>query len=416
MRSLGGGRAGAGRHPVLLTDDREASAAIHAADARSRPGGVTPAHLAANPGDLEDLQRRLRSTRWLALPDSGSWRRGADLDYLRDLVRYWAEDFDWSAREDALNALPNFAATVGGNRVHFLHARSPRAGALPLVIAHGWPSAPAEFAGILDALTNPTRHAGRVEDAFHVVVVSLPGFLLSAPPGSPSYDIRDGAETVAALMALLGYEHYGAHGGDWGGLVAAWLSHLARERLVGLHLTTVVARPQPSAALSAEERADLQEQRRFRDDEMAYQALQATKPDALAVALGDSPAGLAGWLVDKYRSWSDCHGDVERVFDRDRLLELCTLYWLTGSIGASLRLYFNTRASGRVPLATGRIETPTGCAIFARELTRPPRGWAEASYRIERWARFPDGGHFPAVERPSVLVDELRRFFRPLRP
>ena len=400
---------------MLLRDDRRASATTYAADAPAPRGRVEPVRLAASPDDLEDLRTRLRSTRWLPLRDAGSCRRGADLDYLRELARYWAEDFDWSARQDRLNALPNFAAHVGGERVHFLHARSAHSSALPLVIAHGWPSAPAEFAGILDALTHPTRHGGVAEDAFHVIVVSLPGFLLSAQPSSGSYDIHDGGQTVAALMALLGYERYGAHGGDWGGLVAAWLSHLAPEHLVGLHLTTVVAAPQPPASLSAEERADLERQRRFRDREMAYQALQATKPDALAVALGDSPAGLAAWLIDKYRSWSDCGGDVERVFDRDHLLELCTLYWLTGTIGASMRLYFNTRASGRVPLASGRVNAPTGCAIFAHELTRPPRSWAEVHYRIERWSTFPDGGHFPALERPSALVDELRAFFRPLR-
>jgi microsomal epoxide hydrolase len=401
---------------VLLRDDREASAASSAADAHAPAGRVEPVRIAARPDDVDELRTRLRSTRWLPLPDAGSWRRGADLDYLRELMRYWAEDFDWSARQARLNALPNFAARVGDERIHFLHARSPHSSALPLVITHGWPSAPAEFAGVLDALTHPTRHGALAEDAFHVVVVSLPGFLLSAPPSSSAYDIRDGAQTVAALMALLGYEHYGAHGGDWGGLVAGWLSHLAPERLVGLHLTTVVAPPQASAPLSTGERADLRRQQHVRDREMAYQALQATKPDALAVALGDSPAGLAAWLVDKYRSWSDCDGDVERVFDRDHLLELCTLYWLTGTIGASMRLYFNTRASGRVPLAGGRVDAPTGCAIFARELTRPPRRWAEAHYRIERWTTFPDGGHFPALERPSALVDELRSFFRPLRP
>lgn len=393
---------------MLLIDDREASAATGAADARSL---VTPVRLAAHPADVEDLRKRLRSTRWLAAREARSWRRGADLDYLRDLVRYWAQDFDWSARQDRLNAMPNYVARVDGERVHFLHARSPHPDALPLVIAHGWPSAPVEFAGILDALTHP----GSADDAFHVVVVSLPGFLLSGPSSTGSYDIRDGARTVAALMTSLGYERYGAHGGDWGALVAAWLSHLAPERLVGLHLTTIVAPPRSSASLSTEERADLQAQRRFREEEMAYQALQATKPDALAVALGDSPAGLAAWLVDKYRSWSDCHGDVERVFHRDLLLELCTLYWLTGTIGASMRLYFDTRVSGRMPLANGPITAPTGCAIFARELTRPPRAWAEASYRIQRWTTFPSGGHFPALEQPATLVTELREFFRPLR-
>jgi microsomal epoxide hydrolase len=400
---------------VLLRTDHGAFAATVAADASSRHGRVQPVRLAADRRDVEDLRTRLRSTRWLALPDAGSWCRGADLDYLRELVRYWAEDFDWFAREDRLNALPNFAARIRGNSVHFLHARSPHSGALPVVIAHGWPSAPAEFAGILEPLTHPSRHAGLPEDAFHVIVVSLPGFLLSLPPASASYDIRDGAQTVAELMTLLGYQHYGAHGGDWGGLVAAWLSHLAPDRLVGVHLTTVAAPPKAAESLSAEERADLRAQRRFREDHMAYQTLQATKPDTLAVALGDSPAGLATWLIDKYRTWTDCDGDVERVFDRDDLLELCTLYWLTGTIGASMRLYYNTRASGRVPLAAGRVDTPTGCAIFAHELTRPPQSWAEPHYNIQRWSTFPNGGHFPAIEQPSALVHELRSFFRPLR-
>jgi epoxide hydrolase len=396
---------------VLLIDHREASAAHDAADASAPTGSVSPARLAASGRDLVDLRQRLRATRWLDPRGGGSWGRGANIDYLRELVRYWAEDLDWSAREQRLNALPNFVARIGDQRVHFLHARSPHSSALPLVIAHGWPSAPAEFAGILDALANPARR----DDAFHVVVVSLPGFLLSGPPSTPTYDIRDGAQTVAELMNALGYRRYGAHGGDWGSLVAAWLSHLAPERLVGLHLTTVLTRPQQSTQLSAAERADLDEHRRFRDEQVAYQALQATKRDALAVSLGDSPAGLAAWLIDKYRSWSDCDGEVERVFDRDLLLELCTLYWLTGTIGASMRLYFDTRASGQVPLAAGPITTPTGCAIFARDLTRPPRAWAETSYRIARWTTFPHGGHYPAIEHPVEFVTELREFFRPLR-
>jgi pimeloyl-ACP methyl ester carboxylesterase len=373
---------------LLLSDDRQASAALAAADA--------PVRLSVPDEELERLRARLRSTRWLPLPQADSWRRGANLDYLRDLVDYWADGYDWRARERRLNALPNRVARVGADAVHFLHARSPERDALPLLIVHGWPSAPFEFAGVLDSLT----HGAPAGDAFHVVVVSMPGFLLSGTPSAASYDVRDAAETVRALMALLGYERYGAHGGDWGAMVAAWLGHLVPERLAGLHLTTVVA----PRERTAEERS-----------ERAYQELQATKPDALAVALGDSPAGLATWLVDKYRAWSDCEGDVERVFDRDLLLDLCTLYWVTGTIGASMRLYFNTRASGRVPLAAGPIDVPTGCAMFGRDLTRTPRSAAERAYRVERWTSFPRGGHFPALERPAELVEDIRAFFRPLR-
>jgi pimeloyl-ACP methyl ester carboxylesterase len=400
---------------VLLTDDPRVSAAVEAADAPSSASAERPVRLAAPEDVLDGLRARLRSTRWLALPRAESWRWGASRDYLQDLVAYWADGFDWRSRERRPKALPNRVARVGAETVHFLHARSPERDALPLLIVHGWPSAPIEFASVFEPLTHPTRNGARAQDAFHVVVVSMPGFLLSGTPSSASYDVRDAAETVLTLMAMLGYERYGAHGGDWGAMVAAWLGHLVPERLVGLHLTTVVAPRGPSAELSAEERADLRAQERFRAEEMAYQALQATKPDALAVGLGDSPAGLAAWLVDKYRAWSDCGGDVERVFDRDLLLDLCTLYWITGTIGASMRLYFNTRVSGRVPLAAGPITAPTGCAIFARDLTRPPRSWAERAYRVERWSSFSRGGHFPALERPAELVEELREFFRPLR-
>jgi epoxide hydrolase len=399
---------------VLLTDDRQVSAA-EAADTPASASEERPVRLAVPDDVLDDLRAKLRSTRWLALPHTESWRWGANLDYLQDLVADWADGFDWPARQRRLNALPNRVARVGGDTIHFLHARSPEREALPLLIVHGWPSAPIEFADVLEPLTHPTRHGARAQDAFHVVVASMPGFLLSGPPSSTSYDVRDAAETVLALMTQLGYERYGAHGGDWGAMVATWLAHLIPEQLAGLHLTTVVAPQEPATELSAEERADLRAQERFRAEEMAYQALQATKPDALAVALGDSPAGLAAWLVDKYRTWSDCGGDVESVFDRDLLLDLCTLYWITGTIGASMRLYFNTRASGRVPLAAGPITVPTGGAIFARDLTRPPRRWAERAYRIEQWSSFPRGGHFPALERPAELVGDLRAFFRPLR-
>jgi pimeloyl-ACP methyl ester carboxylesterase len=340
---------------------------------------------------------------------------GREPDFLRNLVAYWADRYDWRSRERRLNELPNCAARVGEHTVHYLHARSPQPDALPLVIVHGWPSAPLEFAGVLDQLTNPQDHGAGAADAFDVIVVSMPGFLLSSAPAWASYDIRDGAQTVRELMRLRGYERYGAHGGDWRAIAAACLARLAPDQLVGLHLTTVAVPRASTAGLSNRERSDLQLQQRFRDEQMAYRALQATKPDALAVALGDSPAGLAAWPIDKYRSWSDCDGDVERVLDRDLLLDLCTLYWVTGTIGTSMRLYFNTRVSRRWPQTYNRIDVPTGCAIFAHEPTRPPRSWAERTYRIQRWSSYEHGGHFPALEHPAELVEDIRAFFRPLR-
>lgn len=401
---------------MLLSDNRGMSAVDNAAaDAHAAAPAEARVRVAVPDGVLDDLRARLRSTRWLSLPDPRSWRWGTNHDYLRDLVAYWADRYDWRSRERRLNELPNRAARVGAHTVHYLHARSPQPDALPLIIVHGWPSAPIEFAGVLDHLTNPQRHGAGAADAFHVIVVSMPGFLLSGAPAWASYDIRDAAQTARELMTMLGYKRYGAHGGDWGALAAAWLARLAPDQLVGLHLTTVAVPRGPTAGLSNRERSDLQAQQRFRDEQMAYQALQATKPDALAVSLGDSPAGLAAWLIDKYRSWSDCNGDVERALGRDLLLDLCTLYWVTGTIGASMRLYFNTRVSRRWPQTGNRIDVPTGCATFAHELTRPPRSWAERTYRIERWSSYAHGGHFPALERPADLVEDMRAFFRPLR-
>jgi pimeloyl-ACP methyl ester carboxylesterase len=337
--------------------------------------------VATPPARLSELRDRLRSTRWPAGDTGAGWLRGADVEYLRRLVEYWAREFDWTAREERLNRLPSYLARVGEHTVHYIHARSPHAGALPLAIAHGWPSAPSEFTGLLGPLTDPPSHRGSADDAFDVLLVSLPGFLLSGPPASASYDIRDGAP----------------------------------EAVVGIRLTTVVAPVGDLSRLSSRDHADLERQRRFRDEQMAYQALQATKPDALAVGLADSPVGLAAWLVDKYRSWSDCDGEVERVFDRDLLLELISLYWLTSTIGTSMRVYFDTRASGRFPLSAGPVKAPTGGAIFGHELTRPPKSAAQRWYRIERWATFPTGGHFPALEHPVALADELRGFFHALR-
>jgi microsomal epoxide hydrolase len=400
----------------LLNDARTVSVAPDATDTVAlAPGERVRLLVRTPPARLEELRDRLRSTSWPAGDTRGDRRRGADIDYLRELVDYWAEQFDWNSREESLNGLPSYLARVGEHTVHYLHARSPHPGALPLVIAHGWPSGPAEFSGLLGPLTDPPSHGGSTADAFDVVLVSLPGFLLSGPPGSASYDIRDGAQTIADLMAMLGYSRYGVHGGDWGAVAASWLGHLAPDAVVGIHLTTVVAPIEDPADLSERDRADLERQRRFRREQMAYQAIQSTKPDALAVGLADSPAGLAAWLVDKYRSWSDCDGDVERVFHRDLLLELISLYWLTATIGTSMRMYFDTRVSGRIPLAVGPVRVPTGCAIFGRELTRPPRSAAQQWYRIERWTTFPTGGHFPALEHPTALAKELRGLFHTLR-
>ena len=377
-----------------------------------------PFVVAVDQAVLDDLQARLRATRWPdALPGSG-WELGTDLAYLQQLCRSWAEDFDWRRFEARLNAFPQFLTTVDGQRLHYLHVPSPHPGAVPLLLTHGWPGSVVEFLGVLGPLTDPPAHGGDAADAFSVVCPSLPGYGWSGVTTERGWDIRRVAAALAALMAELGYERYGAQGGDWGGIATAHLGVLDAEHLLGIHLNMANAGRPAGASdddLTDDERADVEEMRRFRAHESAYQAIQGSKPQSLAYGLNDSPAGLAGWIVEKFRGWSDCGGDLEQAIDRDDLLADLTTYWVTGTAGSAARLYLETYASGLPVMPTSRVEVPTAVARFPREIYRPPRAWVEAAFDLRRWTVMPRGGHFAALEQPDLLVADVRAFFRDLR-
>jgi pimeloyl-ACP methyl ester carboxylesterase len=365
---------------------------------------------------LEDLRARLARARFPDQLEDAGWSYGSELSYLRELVAYWRDKYDWRAHEAALNRFDHWKTQIDGLGVHFIHARSKEPNAFPLVLSHGWPGSIVEFTKILPMLTDPVAHGGRAEDAFHVVCPSLPGYGFSDRPRRPGFDVREIAAKFAALMARLGYAGYGAQGGDWGAFVTTWLALLDPEHCKGIHLNMVVALPSPDAgALSPEEQADVADFQKFQADETGYQAIQGTKPQTLGYGLNDSPVGLAAWIVEKFRTWSDCGGDVERRFTKDELLTNVMIYWVTETITSSTRLYCENRRSGRLGM-TDPVSLPTGCAVFPKELYRSPRAWAEKRFKdIRRWTRMPSGGHFAAMEEPRALAEEIRAFFREVR-
>jgi microsomal epoxide hydrolase len=374
---------------------------------------------------LADLRERLRRTRWPdQIPGSG-WTYGTDLAYLRELVAYWIDRFDWRRQEAGLNRFHQFRAEVDGFGLHFVHERGRGPKPLPLLISHGWPGSFVEFTDIIGPLTDPATHGGDPADAFDVVAPSLPGYGFSDIPKEPGMDVMRVAALFAGLMEGLGYPRYGAQGGDWGAAISTALGTAFPDRLLGIHLNMLIAaRPPKSdpADLPPEERAMLDRFNAFQKEETGYMQIQGTKPQTLAYGLNDSPAGLAAWIVEKFRTWSDCGGDVERRFTKDRLLTNITLYWATATINSSTRLYYETlhnpalRAGG-----TGesggvfQVTVPTGAAIFPGELYSPPRSWAARTYNITRWTEMPAGGHFAAMEEPALLVEDIRAFFRAQR-
>jgi microsomal epoxide hydrolase len=381
---------------------------------------IEPFEIAVPDAVLSDLRERLARTRFPdQIPGSG-WDYGTDGAYLRELCDYWRDHYDWRAHEKQLNAFDQFRTDIDGQRIHFIHQRSPHADAMPLVITHGWPGSVYEFHKIIGPLTDPTRHGGSARDAFHVVCPSMPGYGFSGPTRKTGWDVLAVASCVSQLMARLGYDRYGAQGGDWGAIVTSQLGAIDADHVCGIHLNMVVAPPPPGVAnpmegLSPEELADVAGLGEFQTKETAYQQIQGTKPQTLGIALNDSPAGLASWIVEKFRTWSDCGGDVESRFSKDELLTNITLYWVTETINSSIRLYCESMRSGRFGPVGSRVEVPTAGAIFPGEIIRPPRSWAEAHFNVKRWTRMPSGGHFAALEEPVALVDDVRAFFAELR-
>jgi microsomal epoxide hydrolase len=368
---------------------------------------------------IADLRERLARTRFPDQAPGEPWAYGADVGYLRQLVEYWRSAFDWRAEEARLNAFPQHKVPLAGIDLHFLHVPGKGPDPCPLLLLHGWPGSVFEFLELIPRLTDPAHFGGNPEDAFTVVAPSLPGYGLSFEPGQARFGIEEIAECVAELMHdTLGYTRFAAQGGDWGGFVASRLGYAYPQRLIGIHLNLLAARRDPSAVTdpTPEEKVYFEELAAWQREGTGYQWIQGTKPQTLAFALTDSPTGLAAWIVEKFRAWSDCGGDVETAITRDRLLANISFYWFTGAIGSSFWPYY-ARMHRPWPIPEGRtVDVPMGYARFPREILLPPRSLAERTYSdIRRWSVMPRGGHFAALEQPEALAREVCEFFRPLR-
>jgi epoxide hydrolase len=360
---------------------------------------------------LDDLQTRLAHTRWPEAECVDDWSQGIPLAYTRQLAAYWAEGYDWRSREAALNRFDQFITEIDGLDIHFIHQRSPHEDALPLVITHGWPGSIAEFQKVIEPLVNPA--SGRPEDAFHVVCPSLPGYGFSGKPSATGWGVDKIAQAWETLMRRLGYDRYGAQGGDWGAAVTTQMGR-NRGHCIAIHLNMPIARPAAGSGgdLTEDEQQALAAYAEHRRWGTGYSKQQSTRPQTLGYGLVDSPVGQLAWIVEKFWAWTDCDGHPENVLSRDELLDNVMLYWATGSGASSARLYWESFNSF---ITDGRVDLPTGVAAFPKEILRTPRRWCEAAYNITHWSTMPRGGHFAAFEQPELFVDDVRTFFATVR-
>ncbi|WP_330254798.1 epoxide hydrolase [Nocardia sp. NBC_00565] len=380
---------------------------------------ITPFQIDIPQSDLDDLNARLAAARWPArLPDVG-WARGVPVEYLRELVEYWRTAYDWRAQEAQLNKIPQFTTEIDGQNVYFVHVRSPRPDATPLILTHGWPGSFVEFLDVIGPLTDPAAHGGDPADAFHVVIPSLPGFGFSGPIVETGWNVARVAAAWAELMRRLGYQRFGAQGGDLGAFVAPELGRVAGARVLGVHVNAATFGFIPFGEVAEDERATMTEAEvarlgriaDFRGDGSGYFKIQSTRPRTLAYGLHDSPVGQLGWIVEKFKEWSfPADALPEAAIDRDRLLTNVMLYWLTGTAGSSAEMYYENMHSSNYHTTPATM--PTGVAVFAQDIAI--RRYAETGNNIVHWSEFERGGHFAALEAPDLFVDDVRSFFRSL--
>jgi epoxide hydrolase len=376
-------------------------------------GAIEPYAIRIDDAVLDDLRGRLAHTRFPDEIAGTGWEYGIPIDYLRELVDYWRDEYDWRAQEARLNELAHFRTRIDGQSIHFIHARSSHANAFPLLLTHGWPGSVVEFLDAIPRLTEPEAHGGDGADAFHVIAPSLPGYAFSEPTRTRGWESQRIARAFIELMDRLGYARYGAQGGDWGAQVTTRIGALDPEHCAAIHLNMPIAgRPDDPVDLTDEEQADLAAMAQFQREESGYAIEQGTKPQTIGAALNDSPAGLLAWIVEKFRSWSDCDGHPENSFTRDQLITNVMLYWVTQTITSSARLYRETRVNREQPAFVG---VPTGVARYPKEVLRYPRSWVERRYNVTHWADMPRGGHFAAMEQPALFADDLRSFFGSVR-
>jgi pimeloyl-ACP methyl ester carboxylesterase len=396
---------------------------------------IRPFRIDIPQADLDHLTDRLARTRWPDEPPGTGWSRGVPLDYLEELAAYWADGFDWRTQEARLNELPQFVTTIDGQDIHFLHVRSSEPSALPLLLTHGWPSSPVEFLKVIDPLTDPRASGGDPADAFHLVIPSLPGYGFSTPVREPGWgNLFRVAQAWAELMRRLGYGRYAVQGTDVGAGVAGMLAMVDADRVAGVHLTGTSAGmpfgpPIELEGLSEADRARAERFNAYQEEQLGYLHLQATRPQTLAYALNDSPAGQLAWIVEKFHDWTDPTAELPTdAVDRDQLLTGVSVYWFTGSGASSAHATYEGMQAWREIAAqqakepgadeaahagAGPSGPPTGVAVFAADTTIRSR---LDPGRAMHWSEFDRGGHFPAMEAPDLLVGDVRAFFRPLRP
>ncbi|WP_413741438.1 epoxide hydrolase family protein [Sodalis sp. RH15] len=380
---------------------------------------IQPFTLRIAQSELSDLKLRLAATRWIESIDDDSWREGTSLNFMRHLVDYWRDRFDWRAQEARLNAFPHFIAGVDGQRIHFIHQRGKGPSPMPLILTHGWPGSFVEMLDIIPYLTDPARFGGSESDAFDVIVPSLPGYGFSSAPTVPGVGAGQTAHLWAALMGKLGYGRFALQGGDLGAGVSSWLARLYPARVIGLHLNFIPGSYRPyiddKQPLTEEEQDFAGQSAAWANEQGAYGHVQGTRPQSLAFALNDSPVGLAAWIAEKFRAWSDCDGDLEKAISLDVLLTNISLYWFTRTIGSSFRMYVEGRRNPLLLSAGERISPPLAVAHFPKELPMPPQSWVRRGYNLQRWSSMSHGGHFAALECPQELAADIQRFFNTLR-
>ena len=402
------------KRPAAMTSDSPYLAANDAP--------ILPFEISVAEADIEDLKRRLANTRWPDQIAGTSWEYGTDLSYLRELVDYWQNEFDWRKQEFELNQFDQFKTEIDGLELHFTHQRSPSEDAIPLLMVHGWPGSISEFSKIIGPLTDPGNHGGDITDSFHIVAPSLPGFGFSGKPRQPGVSPEKIAHILAALMEKIGYQRYAVAGGDWGAIINRHLANHYPQRLIGLHSNMILASaPADEEARNAVTTAENQlraSRGAFMQNERAYQLIQGTKPQSLGYGLNDSPAGLAAWIIEKFHGWTDMpqgsEGYLDNHFSKDELLTNISIYWFTETITSSTRIYYeNSKTAVEKPIEY--IDVPTGAAIFPAEIFITPKSWAEASYDLRHWTVMSEGGHFAALQKPQLYLNDLREFFRLLR-
>jgi epoxide hydrolase len=373
---------------------------------------IRPFRIDVPQAELDDLRDRLRRTRFPSEVPGVGWARGVPLGYLKELTEYWTGDYDWRRHEAEINAYPQFTTTIDGQNIYFLHIRSPHEDATPLILTHGWPGSIVEFLDVVEPLTRPDGP----NDAFHLVIPAIPGYGFSGPTSEGGWNLNRIAKAWAALMRRLGYERYGAQGGDWGSGISRELGIVDAEHVTGVHLNFLLTFPTGAPGeldgLSDMDKARLKRLNRFQEQLSGYLRIQSTRPQTLAYGLADSPVGQLAWIVEKFKEWTDSKDAPEDAVDRDRMLTNVMLYWLTNTAGSSAQLYYEFLHSWNMPRASA---TPTGIAVFPHEPAPSIRALAERGNTIVHWTEMDRGGHFAALEEPELLVADIRAFFRTLR-